>query len=858
MAKLYPPNIEGTIPAFYGTTLVVPFSMNLAVSANQIGKFSLKVKKVNSTEIILTKTSTRFDAISNFKAYFDLTEKERELFNIGQYYRVQLAYIDLNDVIGYYSTVGVIKYTALPEVGIVGMDKVASNAHMYDYIGFYRQIADPTEKLYSCRFILYNPQNEKIIDSGEILHSVMNDLLPNEATEKYIISRDLEPNTIYRLKFTAITTNGLVVSSPLYRIAQRELSNTPFDEIKNLAISAHNNYDQGIVEIRMRSLVQKDIVSGSFLVSRSKATKPYEWERIEKFTMRSEPVAEKVIIDPSIRQGEKYVYSLQQYNNADVFSARKLSNEVIADFEDLFLLDQNRQLKIKFNPKVSSMKNNILESKVNTIGSKYPYITRNGIVNHKEFSLSGLISYQMDDDRQFISWKDLGIYYNMTDLITDNIRAERDFKLEVLKWLTDGKPKVMKSPAEGNYLVRLMGVSLSPNDTVGRMLHSFSCSASEIAPCDYFTLNSLGFLNLDNPDIFIEKWKTISFSYVNEKGEIEYLNGEILKQPIYGLAIRDMAPGSKIIVNGESIYIGATQSYFANVETPIYSLIIPEGAKYTGSITYQYKDVIITEFDKISALTFKDVPVEQYVSSSFLLKNEDLLGVIKDIKTDINEIIKIKFLKRGVFKIYTPFAEDISANAQYYQDAHMLQPITLNSLDSMNLYQIYWTLPAGYVVKTDIDGNIKYVKNYQTGPEMEPYSGYYYDPSLNPNDPKDNLFIEDSYDLFEININDGQFMNISETEEYEAKGMNFISVRFGDGVIAEITYTKQITDYACETTNPTVAAARKAYDTIYQQLIDYREGRSPSPAITSKQVHEKYKNLCEAVEKAVLEEILGG
>jgi hypothetical protein len=37
MAKLYPPNIEGTIPAFATTngttTLVVPFSLNKAVSA---------------------------------------------------------------------------------------------------------------------------------------------------------------------------------------------------------------------------------------------------------------------------------------------------------------------------------------------------------------------------------------------------------------------------------------------------------------------------------------------------------------------------------------------------------------------------------------------------------------------------------------------------------------------------------------------------------------------------------------------------------------------------------------------------------------------------------------------------------
>jgi hypothetical protein len=68
------------------------------------------------------------------------------------------------------------------------------------------------------------------------------------------------------------------------------------------------------------------------------------------------------------------------------------SNEVFADFEDMFLADGKRQLKIRFNPKVSSFKNDILEQKIDTIGSKYPFIFRNGNVYYKEFPISGLIS----------------------------------------------------------------------------------------------------------------------------------------------------------------------------------------------------------------------------------------------------------------------------------------------------------------------------------------------------------------------------------------------------------------------------------------------------------------------------------
>jgi len=69
----------------------------------------------------------------------------------------------------------------------------------------------------------------------------------------------------------------------------------------------------------------------------------------------------------------------------------------------MFLYDGKRQLKIKFNPKVSSFKNTIPEQKIETIGSKYPFIFRNGHVCYKEFPIAGLVSYQMDEAMLFLS-----------------------------------------------------------------------------------------------------------------------------------------------------------------------------------------------------------------------------------------------------------------------------------------------------------------------------------------------------------------------------------------------------------------------------------------------------------------------
>jgi hypothetical protein len=81
----------------------------------------------------------------------------------------------------------------------------------------------------------------------------------------------------------------------------------------------------------------------------------------------------------------------------------------MAEFEDCFLYDGERQLKIKYNPKISSFKETLLEAKTNTLGGQYPFIFRNGKVSYKEFPISGLISYLMDEEHLFLKDEEMGL-----------------------------------------------------------------------------------------------------------------------------------------------------------------------------------------------------------------------------------------------------------------------------------------------------------------------------------------------------------------------------------------------------------------------------------------------------------------
>jgi hypothetical protein len=153
-----------------------------------------------------------------------------------------------------------------------------------------------------------------------------------------------------------------------------------------------------------------------------------------------------------------------------------------------------------------------------------------------------------------------------TDLSGYNISAERKFKLTALEWLTNGEPKLFRSPAEGNYIVRLLNVSMSPEDKVNRMLHTFTCTAYEIAECSYENLSQFNIISVEEPDseqmcfatinlatntLSTEVWDNEQEAYVPVySNTITYASGEILPKgtTALGVTFTDLTPGSIVTI----------------------------------------------------------------------------------------------------------------------------------------------------------------------------------------------------------------------------------------------------------------------------------------------------------------------
>ena len=148
------------------------------------------------------------------------------------------------------------------------------------------------------------------------------------------------------------------------------------------------------------------------------------------------------------------------------------------------------------------MKTIYSENKTDTLGSKYPYIKRNGAVQYRTFPIGGLISYFMDDNNLFTSRPVEYGSSNITDYNNFNknngIYSSRDYTYErlfrerVKQFLEDNNASLFRSPTEGNILIRLMEVNFSPNQNNGRMIWSFSATAYEIDEATVENLDNYG------------------------------------------------------------------------------------------------------------------------------------------------------------------------------------------------------------------------------------------------------------------------------------------------------------------------------------------------------------------------------
>ena len=368
------------------------------------------------------------------------------------------------------------------------------------FIGNY-ECEDLTETLAYYRLKLYQfPKEEDsdpLEDSGYIYNTAVDlnefnykfKTLLQDDNIKYVI--ELEYNTLNNFSDTFKFT---------FNLMQINLDNTNFslltadssaDYLKDIT-SISQEEEEGRIGLKIYD-PDNLTYSGNICIRRADSRTNFSvWEDIKIITFKNQFVNKyDIIYDYTAESGVWYKYGVQVVKSESSRSKLNVTQPIMRNYEYSYLLgENNQQLKLMFNSNVSSFKQEKSESKTESIGGKYAIFSRNAALDYKSFSLDGLISFWMDEQNTFTSKKivygDIDIarlykQYNDENEITQyDYIYEREFRKLVSDFLYDGKPKLFKSTTEGNIIVRLMDVSFSPDQSLSRMLYSFSCGAYEL------------------------------------------------------------------------------------------------------------------------------------------------------------------------------------------------------------------------------------------------------------------------------------------------------------------------------------------------------------------------------------------
>lgn len=523
--NLYPPIVDTYVPAFLtdsGTdkdicriyfTLSQFNTMedieNVQVTVrSQYTNLSVLNKSKYPSEVMLTSIQEDTSRTSDDRYYIELnkTDIQGGQFEINQYYKVQMRFTHVDaaevslatpqaidgwlaaniNLFSEWSTVCLIRGISTPQLAVSGFTIEGGeiswanyNPIIYGTLSFKNE--EETEKLKSYQVKLYDENNNLLTDSG-IQYT-------NTNSFSYGLNYNFVAGAAYKFTIECTTMN-------LYSaIATYEFTTaTEESEILDFTFMAEADEDNGRVILTIKKSNITDGFTGELVLRRtSNKTNFTIWEDLKTYRYEGATAIKETFNDMTIESGVWYKYYLQKRSNGVAASTKYIKTPVMVIFDDMFLTTKDRQLKIKFNPTVSSFKRTIQESRTDTLGSQFPFVRRNGHANYAQFPIGGLISFQIDESELFTSLEELfgeHLYlytdYNDDHRITEanNIVYEKLFKDKVIEFLYSEQPKLFRSATEGNFIVKVMDASFSPNATLGRRIVSFTATAYEVAECN--------------------------------------------------------------------------------------------------------------------------------------------------------------------------------------------------------------------------------------------------------------------------------------------------------------------------------------------------------------------------------------
>ena len=442
------------------------------------GKHGLYYTKIKSDYIYDNKAGWNKGSI--YRIQLRLTKEEC----LGGDASQQTAWLNANaNEFSEWSTTITTKAIGDDSVDIPILSKSPLTSSSLDIIGTYTN-TDPTEKMYSARITLCNNANTILEDSG-ILYK---DSFDTTSRFSYSFKTNLDKAT-YKIK-VIITTQNKHTYVKDYTIKADPKESEFLGDIYLSTAPFMRGYeeDEGCIILQVRSKNVADTYQGTLRIRRASDKDGFfKWEDVHEIQCKESTKITDIddFMDLTVESGVYYKYGLQEITKDSegriIRSKLKVMDEVQRVFEYSFLLGAGgRQLKLKYDNTINNFQKTYSDVITPTIGGKYPFVTRVGSADYYSFQINGKISFSMDENNLFIDKDFLHGYTKNTAISQYDYTYEREFRNQVYAFLTDAKPKLFKSPTEGNILVRISNVSLSPEAGLSRLIYNFSATATEI------------------------------------------------------------------------------------------------------------------------------------------------------------------------------------------------------------------------------------------------------------------------------------------------------------------------------------------------------------------------------------------
>ena len=511
---LFPPIVAASMPAFdiNSGRVRIYFTLSEYTSTNRdninsvhvtVRRQSSNVNVLNSQSQIIQKALNQ-DQIDKalHRYYIEISNGDlRSNFDTNALYKVQLRlstqspssehdskyYADHPTTFSEWSTVCIIKPINIPDYYI--QELIPSNRQSYakpsedednnftytfaQFTGIYQPI-DSTEQLKSWRLRLLKnniPLDKDgniasiedqyvLADSNWVAASANNFISDTDSLSfECNLSYELKDGQDYKLYFQIETKNGYT-DGTLYSFKQQT---TAIDPLVDEFFKTFINEEEGYIKVEFKS---KQNYGGNLALRRCDSEHNFSnWTDLKNFTTENGEDPSFVYYDFTVQSGVFYKYLIQKRDARgrrgtplyDKTQGREVGT--MGEWEHAFLLETTgngdavkaKQLKLKYDFQISSYKTNISESKTDTIGSKYPFIRRNGNMYYRSFPCTGTITQFMDQcdlfttkSKTFNGYQaaynefkgQIGNYVNMYDYT-----YERKFREQVEEFLYNNKPK---------------------------------------------------------------------------------------------------------------------------------------------------------------------------------------------------------------------------------------------------------------------------------------------------------------------------------------------------------------------------------------------------------------------------------